>query len=669
MESLQHQQQQQQEVEKVQEESPHVPNLSLTQELAGDNNDFVRSYLAQQQQTYQQQIEIKHQVMSQFVSDQEQQMPASTEVIENLPQHPAKDTGTDQGEAAKNITENTDEKTNLVEEVKKTEQTPVKEDKESIVSSVTETSHQPATQSMQKTETPVAEEAVVEKSPQKEHVEPAQTEPPPKSPIKEARTSPRKSPRGSVSVVAPAEPEKQVDEAKDEKDSTEPIKATIEEPQVAVEAMEVESVPEPAKVERESEREREPVPEPEPEPEPEPKQHDKVEREPETGLENDEVKSQDEKTSKIDSSEVTSSSAKADDSPSDSSASKVPRPKRKWGSSRTERPQRQGITTGELNNLLPSKEKVSRMASQDETAGSSGDLSGERGHEESNTVAGNVPRGSSETSASNTTFSGKFSGNTSADGGHDSGTVVSVTEGKTVPDLDSNSNSANGSAIASKVHLSPSESNDVSQSESKGEKEPTPAKNPASPYIFISNLTRPFTLKALQMLLSKFGNISTENFWIDKIKSKCIVQYDSIEISETARKELHGFRWPDSNPKTLSVEFSSLEELNQYKLAEEEAAPPAPPPSKSSQDRGRSDSRAAPTDKFDVVLRSTEDENENEPNKRQIREWDKDKVRGPSSPKRSRRSSGNEKGNVYFILFFVFFLLYLLNIFIFNFNS
>ena len=47
---------------------------------------------------------------------------------------------------------------------------------------------------------------------------------------------------------------------------------------------------------------------------------------------------------------------------------------------------------------------------------------------------------------------------------------------------------------------------------------------PASEYIHIHHLKRPFTLPSLHALLRKFGEISEEEFWIDNIKSNCIVK-------------------------------------------------------------------------------------------------------------------------------------------------
>ncbi len=54
------------------------------------------------------------------------------------------------------------------------------------------------------------------------------------------------------------------------------------------------------------------------------------------------------------------------------------------------------------------------------------------------------------------------------------------------------------------------------------DKDLSPARNPPSEVILVSNLTRPFTLPQLRELLQRTGNL--EDLWVDKIKSKCIAK-------------------------------------------------------------------------------------------------------------------------------------------------
>ncbi|KRZ07244.1 Apoptotic chromatin condensation inducer in the nucleus, partial [Trichinella zimbabwensis] len=89
----------------------------------------------------------------------------------------------------------------------------------------------------------------------------------------------------------------------------------------------------------------------------------------------------------------------------------------------------------------------------------------------------------------------------------------------------------------------------------------SPARRECSPVIYVRCLTRPYAIPALHNILGSFGSYSKKNFWINNIKSSCLVKYDDIESAVKARDALHNVRWPASNPKTLHVDFSTTEEL------------------------------------------------------------------------------------------------------------
>ncbi|XP_076370844.1 apoptotic chromatin condensation inducer acinus isoform X2 [Tachypleus tridentatus] len=114
------------------------------------------------------------------------------------------------------------------------------------------------------------------------------------------------------------------------------------------------------------------------------------------------------------------------------------------------------------------------------------------------------------------------------------------------------------------VNDAPLEEVEIVEIKENKEHTPSPAKNPKSNIIFIRNLVRPFTLLQLKDLLAKTGTLVDGGFWIDKIKSKCCVTYETEEQAEETRKALHGVQWPISNPKTLIVDFATKEELDQY---------------------------------------------------------------------------------------------------------
>lgn len=58
---------------------------------------------------------------------------------------------------------------------------------------------------------------------------------------------------------------------------------------------------------------------------------------------------------------------------------------------------------------------------------------------------------------------------------------------------------------------------------------PSPPRHKQSHILYITNLVRPFTLPQLKNLLQRTGRIIENGFWIDRIKSKCFVIYESEE--------------------------------------------------------------------------------------------------------------------------------------------
>lgn len=83
----------------------------------------------------------------------------------------------------------------------------------------------------------------------------------------------------------------------------------------------------------------------------------------------------------------------------------------------------------------------------------------------------------------------------------------------------SNGNGANGSAMLKDRKVSIIVDDPVAA--------PSPPKNDSSNILYITNLVRPFTVLQLKGLLARTGKIA--GFWIDKIKSKCFVKYETEE--------------------------------------------------------------------------------------------------------------------------------------------
>ncbi|KAF5299937.1 hypothetical protein FQA39_LY11310 [Lamprigera yunnana] len=118
----------------------------------------------------------------------------------------------------------------------------------------------------------------------------------------------------------------------------------------------------------------------------------------------------------------------------------------------------------------------------------------------------------------------------------------------------------------------------VDDTASKLKPPPSPAKNPTSEILFITNLVRPFTLKQLKELLERTGKIRENGFWTDRIKSKCYAYYESVDQAEVTRNALHGVNWPIGNGKKLIIEYATEEDLDKAKNPTPPPAAPQPLP-------------------------------------------------------------------------------------------
>ena len=95
-------------------------------------------------------------------------------------------------------------------------------------------------------------------------------------------------------------------------------------------------------------------------------------------------------------------------------------------------------------------------------------------------------------------------------------------------------------------------------------KMPKPKITATSSVIRIDNLVRPFTVNQMKELLGRTGTLVEDSFWINKVKSTCLVAYSTKEEAEETIAALDGVKWPSSNPKQISVKPSTEEELNAF---------------------------------------------------------------------------------------------------------
>ena len=59
---------------------------------------------------------------------------------------------------------------------------------------------------------------------------------------------------------------------------------------------------------------------------------------------------------------------------------------------------------------------------------------------------------------------------------------------------------------------------------------PSNSHNSPSCFLHVTNLVRPFALSQLKDLLSEDGNVVTDGFWINKIKSHCFAVVSDLTV-------------------------------------------------------------------------------------------------------------------------------------------
>ncbi|XP_053738483.1 apoptotic chromatin condensation inducer in the nucleus [Synchiropus splendidus] len=173
-------------------------------------------------------------------------------------------------------------------------------------------------------------------------------------------------------------------------------------------------------------------------------------------------------------------------------------------------------------------------------------------------------------------------------------------------------------------------------------RQPSPPRGKVSNIVHVRNLVRPFTLGQLKELLGRTGSLIDDGFWIDKIKSHCFVTYSNPEEAVATRAALHGVKWPQSNPKFLSVDFCQQDELDFHKNPQKAVADPE------AQSRGRVPGLMPLMPERDQWA-EREREMERRERARAEREWDRDKVKEfapeerEAGPRRSRSREGRRK--------------------------
>ncbi|CAN4122233.1 unnamed protein product [Withania somnifera] len=88
----------------------------------------------------------------------------------------------------------------------------------------------------------------------------------------------------------------------------------------------------------------------------------------------------------------------------------------------------------------------------------------------------------------------------------------------------------------------------------------------------IENFLRPFTLKAVQELLARTGEVCY--FWMDQIKTHCYVTYSSEEEAIETRNAVYNLQWPPNGGRLLVADFVDPQQVQSKIEGREPASPP-----------------------------------------------------------------------------------------------
>jgi hypothetical protein len=87
---------------------------------------------------------------------------------------------------------------------------------------------------------------------------------------------------------------------------------------------------------------------------------------------------------------------------------------------------------------------------------------------------------------------------------------------------------------------------------------PSPSHEPTDS-LRISNFKRPCPLPEVKALLSQTGSVT--KFWMNNIRSECLVSFSSVEEASATRRAVYGVKYPVHNDQTLVAEFCDPSEV------------------------------------------------------------------------------------------------------------
>eukprot|EP01028_Stygiella_incarcerata_P008833 TRINITY_DN397_c0_g1_i2.p1 TRINITY_DN397_c0_g1~~TRINITY_DN397_c0_g1_i2.p1 ORF type:complete len:389 (-),score=196.52 TRINITY_DN397_c0_g1_i2:415-1581(-) len=101
----------------------------------------------------------------------------------------------------------------------------------------------------------------------------------------------------------------------------------------------------------------------------------------------------------------------------------------------------------------------------------------------------------------------------------------------------------------------------VEQKDEKDEKDEEDVGTKATSYLRIDNFVRPFSLMAAREFIEMDGKV--KNLFLNRIRTYCVVEFQSAEIANRAFQRINGVRWPDEKwAKELACSFLPTFDFN-----------------------------------------------------------------------------------------------------------
>jgi apoptotic chromatin condensation inducer in the nucleus len=96
----------------------------------------------------------------------------------------------------------------------------------------------------------------------------------------------------------------------------------------------------------------------------------------------------------------------------------------------------------------------------------------------------------------------------------------------------------------------------------------------------VVGFVRPFTLKAAKELMTEWAAPIDDGFWMNAVKSECVVTFASKDDARRTQEGVHHMQWPPVHGRVLEASFSEITAAEARRVAEQPKQRRTPPPSR-----------------------------------------------------------------------------------------